>query len=106
MSEERALENLRTLLRIPTVSRSEVGTTEWDAFERFAQTLATLYPAVHASLELERFGHTLLFRWKGAGDGDPSVLMAHYDVVAATDGGWEHDPFEAVVDGEGDGRML
>jgi carboxypeptidase PM20D1 len=32
--------------------------------------------------------------------------MAHYDVVPATDEGWQHPPFGAEVTGEGDARVL
>ena len=95
MPDEPALARLRELLRIPTVSRADADTTDWAAFDAFRDAVARLYPAVHAALELEWFGRTPLYRWRGAGAGAPSVLLAHYDVVAATESGWEHDPFEA-----------
>ena len=110
MSGEPALARLQELLRIPTVSRADVGTTDWPAFDAFRDAVARLYPAVHVALELEWFDRTMLYRWRGAAEGAPSVLMAHYDVVAATDAGWQHEPFDAEisgdVDGESDSRML
>jgi carboxypeptidase PM20D1 len=48
----------------------------------------------------------MLYRWRGDGGGAPSLLLAHYDVVAATESGWQHEPFEAEISGEGDERML
>ena len=106
--DEDAVERFRALLRIPTMSRNDVETTDWAAFDRFADTLPELYPALHAVLERERHGHALLYRWPGTGEsgGAPTVLMAHYDVVPATDEGWTHPPFAAELTGSGDGRLL
>jgi carboxypeptidase PM20D1 len=103
---EAALERFRTLLRIPTMSRNIVDETDWDAFDRFVDTLPQLYPAAHAALERERHGHSLLYRWRGRDDGDPTVLMAHYDVVPATAEGWQHPPFGAELTGDGEAQLL
>lgn len=97
-----ALERFRTLLRIPTMSRNAVEETDWPAFDRFVAALPELYPALHAALEQERHGHSLLYRWRGREDGAPTVLMAHYDVVPATDEGWTHPPFGAELTGSGE----
>src|SRR6185312_3018389 len=97
-----ALERFRTLLRIPTMSRNDVAATEWTVFDRFLDALPALYPALHAALEQERHGHSLLYRWRGRTDAAPTVLMAHYDVVPATDEGWTHPPFAAELTGAGE----
>lgn len=107
MSDERALERFQELLRIPTISRLEESEVQWEHFDRFIAALERLYPRVHRTLERELVaGHSLLFRWAGRYSSEPSVLMAHYDVVAATDEGWEHPPFAAEVTGEGDERTV
>nr|WP_235500388.1 M20/M25/M40 family metallo-hydrolase [Leifsonia sp. Root227] len=106
IDDDAALERFRTLLRIPTMSRNVVDDTDWEAFDRFIAALPELYPALHAGLEREQHGRSLLYRWRGAGDGPPTVLMAHYDVVPATDDGWQHPPFGAELTGDGDGRVL
>jgi carboxypeptidase PM20D1 len=99
--QEQALERFRALVRVPTVSRLDTSLTEWEHFDRFRELLAELYPALHAALTREVVaGHSLLFRWEGAEPGDPAVLMAHYDVVPATDEGWQHPPFAAELHGE------
>ena len=107
MSDEAALARFQTLLRIPTISRYDADAVEWDQFDRFIATLAELYPFVHSRLERERIaGHTLLYRWAGRASTEPAVLMAHYDVVAATDAGWRHPPFGGEVSGSGSDRVI
>lgn len=95
---------LRELVRIPTISRPASGPgprTDTAPFERLIAELPALYPLVHEHLTRERVGgYSLLYRWAGRsadGDSSPTVLMAHYDVVPATDDGWEHPPFAAEV---------
>jgi len=120
-SNDDALEALRQLLRIPTISRPATGPgprTDPAPFEAFIAALPTLFPRVHAALELERVGGdpdhgdpgcALLYRWRGtdaAGAAEPTVLMAHYDVVPATDEGWQHPPFAAEIVGDGDAAVL
>ncbi|TXN31453.1 M20/M25/M40 family metallo-hydrolase [Lacisediminihabitans profunda] len=102
-----ALANLRSLVRIPTVSGQDPADTDWAPFRALVALLPSLYPATHRRLSLEIVAeHSLLYRWKGSTDGPPTVLMAHYDVVPATDEGWEHPPFSADVTGEGDDRVV
>ncbi|MCB5273601.1 Succinyl-diaminopimelate desuccinylase [Arthrobacter sp. SO5] len=100
----RAAAALAQLVQFRTVSsrtRSEVDAGE---FEGFIAALPRLFPAVHATLELERVnGHALLYRWPGTDAGAasrPAVLMAHYDVVPAGDpDGWTRPPFSGHNDG-------
>jgi carboxypeptidase PM20D1 len=112
MDTAASLERFRELVRIPTISLpagNEPPTTDvaWQPFDAFIAAIERLYPSTHATLERETVaGHSLLYRWPGATAGDPIVLMAHYDVVPATDEGWTHPPFAAVVDGEGEDAVL
>lgn len=93
-----AISNLATLVKIPTVSRLDNDGTDWNQFTKFRAKLRELYPECHKALDLELVDNsTLLFRWRGKSDGQPAVLMAHYDVVPATVEGWEHPPFGATL---------
>lgn len=104
MDSEAAVERLRALIRVPTVSRTERERQDADAFARFPALLAEFYPRVHATLELERVGDVgLLYRWPGAERGDAVILMAHWDVVPADESGWTHEPFDADVSTDSDG---
>jgi carboxypeptidase PM20D1 len=101
------LGRFQALLRFPTISQPDEAALDVAAFEGFAAALPGLYPALHAALEREVVAdHSLLYRWRGASDSSPAVLMAHYDVVPATDDGWQHPPFAAVTTGEGAERVL
>jgi len=95
-----AIERFRTLLRIPTVSRLDAHETDWSVFDRFAEALPRLYPAVHSVTTREFVAErSMLYRWAGASAENPTVLMAHYDVVPVGDEPWEHPPFDAVLEG-------
>lgn len=107
MTGERSVERFREALRIPTISRLDESLVDFDEFDRFIRTLELLYPLVHATLERELVeGHSLLYRWAGRDATEPVVLMAHYDVVSATDRGWEHPPFEAHLVGIGEDATI
>lgn len=106
--DARAVERLAALVRIPTISRPAEGPgprRDPEPFEHFIAALPTLYPRVHEHLTRERVGEAaLLYRWAGsdpAAATAPTVLMAHYDVVPATDEGWQHPPFAAVITDNG-----
>lgn len=107
MSDDAAIARFQTLLRIPTISRPGGAGVEWDQFDRFISMLSQLYPHVHAKLERERVaGHSLLFRWAGKAATEPTVLMAHYDVVVATEAGWRHPPFAGELSGSGEEQLI
>ncbi len=93
-----AVEALRALVRCRTVSRYTEAEEESEEFERLISLLPTLYPQVAAHCPLLRFpGRALLYRWEGRERGAATVLMAHYDVVPADGEGWQHPPFEGVL---------
>ena len=107
MPHPAAVTRFQSLLRIPTISRNDPQATDWDQFDVFLTTLAELYPLAHTRLEREVVeGYSLLFRWNGRASTEPAVLMAHYDVVAATDEGWDHPPFAAELTGTGEEELI
>lgn len=87
-------ERLARMIRVQTVA--DRGT---EPFEQFVALLEELYPMLHAHLERERItDRGLLFRWRGATNEEPIVLMAHYDVVPANVDEWGEDPFDGRID--------
>jgi carboxypeptidase PM20D1 len=107
-----AAERFLTLLRIPTVSRSDPSLVDAAVFAAFRSTLAELYPLAHARLELDLVASddgaiSLLYRWPGQGTGRPTVLLAHHDVVPADEPSqWTHPPFEPAIVGTGPERRI
>lgn len=102
MQNEAAVERFRELLRIPTVSYADTDLVDDAQFDAFHDAMARLYPRTHETLEREVItGHALLYRWRGAGSDDPTVLMAHQDVVPVVAEEWDHEPFAAELVGEG-----
>jgi carboxypeptidase PM20D1 len=107
MTTDRAIANLQELIRIPTVAPNDAEDPNWSPFETFRARLETIYPLVHSTLQREFVGgHSMLFRWAGRSSERPVVLMAHYDVVPATDEGWDHPPFSAELVGDGAEQLI
>ena len=101
------LANLQALVRLPTISRPDPKDTDWAPFRAFVNLLPILYPATHGALDREIVNdYSMLYRWKGRTDGPPTVLMAHFDVVSATEEGWTHPPFAATLVGEEDEELI
>ena len=93
--DDAAVEALRALIRIPTVSDWEREREDRAAFEALLAELRSRFPRLHGTCEVERIaGDALLVRWPGRTQEAPVVLMAHLDVVPVGDPeAWTHPPF-------------
>jgi carboxypeptidase PM20D1 len=100
-----AAERLAGAVRIPTISHSERGETDFETFSTLHRYLAASFPRVHATLLRETVNeHSLLYTWPGTDRTlKPVLLMGHLDVVPvepATEGKWQQRPFSgAIADG-------
>ncbi len=93
------IERLRTLVRFKTVSYRDPSLEDDAEFEGLINALPTLYPKVFSVCEFTRLpDRALLFRWKGREEGEPAVLMAHYDVVPVHKEGWSKPAFDAILE--------
>lgn len=106
LNDKKIVEDMQELIRCKTISYNDESLVDQAEFEKFQQLLPKLYPKVHEVCTLHHIGvNGLLYQWKGQQEGDPTVLMAHYDVVPVEEGEWERDPFAAeLIDGELWGR--
>ena len=96
---EEAIRNLAALIRCRTVSYEDPALEEDEEFEKLISLLPELYPHVLGTCTLQRFpGRGLLFHWKGKNQGQPAVLMAHYDVVPVEEEHWHKPAFDAVIE--------
>ena len=94
-----AVAALSQLVRCKTVSYHD-HTLEDDAeFQKLIALLPSLYPRVFDVCSFNQLpDRALLLRWHGKKQGDPAVLMAHYDVVPVNEGLWLKPPFAAVLE--------
>lgn len=98
-SLDKAVENLRTLVRFKTVSFKDSKDEDDAEFEKLINSLPELYPNVFKTCTFTQLpDRALLFKWEGKQKGDPAVLMAHYDVVPVDETGWDKPPFEAILE--------
>ena len=96
---DKAVENLRTLIRFKTVSNTDPQLEDDAEFQKLIDKLPELYPHVFEACKFERMpDRGLLFTWEGKQHSEPSVLMAHYDVVPVDESGWSKPPFEAILE--------
>ncbi|MDD3411435.1 MAG: M20/M25/M40 family metallo-hydrolase [Eubacteriales bacterium] len=90
--------HLQAMIQIPTVSSTDWSQVDSAQFTAFQALLRRLYPTVFAKCQFEIIGRNgLLFRWKGRSAEQPSVLMAHYDVVPANAEEWSEPPFSGLI---------
>jgi carboxypeptidase PM20D1 len=99
---EEAARRLGMALRCPTLSWSDPGQFDREAFADLHRTLEEAFPRVHGQLKREHVGElSLLYTWTGLEpDLRPILLMAHQDVVPiapGTAGDWTYPPFAGEV---------
>ena len=96
---DRAVSNLQTLVRYRTISYRDRSLEDDAQFEGMIERLPSLYPNVYKVCTLTRLpDRALLYRWAGKSAQEPTVLMAHYDVVPVNEEAWEKPPFDAILE--------
>ena len=97
--KDAAVDALAQLVRCKTVSYNDHAMEDEGEFRKLIALLPELYPQVLRVCSFQQLpDRALLFRWRGKGEGDPAVLMAHYDVVPVNEEKWEKPPFAAVIE--------
>lgn len=96
---DKAIENLRELVRCKTVSYKDRSLEDDAEFQKLIAKLPYLYPNVFSVCEYNELeDRALLFKWNGKNHSEPTVLMAHYDVVPVDESGWEKPAFDAILE--------
>ncbi len=89
---------LSEAIRCKTVTPDALGGADFYEFDKLRRCLEAAYPRVHASLSRETVeGYSLLYHWKGSRPKNAIALLAHQDVVPASESGWKHPPFEGEI---------
>ena len=97
--KDKAVEALAELIKCRTISYYDKSMEDDAEFEKLIGLLPKLYPNVMAKCQFSQLpDRALLFRWKGKNDGQPAVLMAHYDVVPVNEKEWDKPAFEAIIE--------
>lgn len=97
----KAVEHLQRLIRCRTVSYRDKAMEDEKPFAELEALLPELFPHVYAQCGFEKLGpRSLLFHWKGKSEGEPAVLMAHYDVVPVNEDAWAKPAFDGVIEND------
>ena len=96
---EKVVSNLQKLVRCKTVSRASHDLEDEAEFQKLIDLLPELYPNVYGTCTLTKMeDRGLLYCWKGKNQGNPAVLMAHYDVVPVVEENWTKPAFEGLIE--------
>ena len=97
--KDSVIEALQKLIRCKTVSYYDRSLEDNAEFEKLIAMLPSLYPEVFRVCEFKQLpDRALLFRWEGKAHDEPSVMMAHYDVVPVEADNWKKPPFDAIIE--------
>ena len=97
--KDAAVSSLAELVKCKTISYNDHSLEDDAEFEKLIALLPSLYPRVFDVCSIRQLpDRALLFRWPGKKDHEPTVLMAHYDVVPVNEEKWEKPPFAAILE--------
>ncbi len=98
---QKAIDDLQAMIRCKTVSDRDPAKEDEAEFQKLYDLLPGMFPNVYKTCTLHRPDpRALLFHWKGREEGDPTVLMAHYDVVSVEEANWQKPPFEGIIEND------
>lgn len=99
VNKEKIIRDMVDMIRCRTVSNRDESMVDRAEFEKFLELIEERFPLVHEKGCPKRIGDTgMLFRIAGEKSTDPTVLMAHYDVVPAEEDAWEKPAFEGIIE--------
>ena len=97
--KEKAVNNLQELVKCKTISRIDHVGEDDAEFDKLIAKLPEMFPNVYAKCELKTFpDRALLYKFEGKNHDNPSVFMAHYDVVPVNEEDWQKPPFEGIIE--------
>ena len=97
MSYSHAVESLSKLITFKTISDRYNPKANIEEFIALKNYIRERYPKLFQIATYEEIGNSgILFSINGKSSDNPSVLMAHYDVVPVTEN-WKVDPFGGII---------
>ena len=98
---KKALDGFCELIKCKTVSYHDSSLEDDKEFQKLISLLPSLFPNVFKACEYSELpDRALLFKWKGKSDGEPAILMAHYDVVPVDEEKWDKPAFDAIIEND------
>lgn len=99
IDRQKVIDDFVKLIQCRTVSFADHSREDEKEFDRLRGLLPKLYPNVFKVCTYERIERTgLLLKWPGKSDAEPTVLMAHYDVVPVNEDQWDKPPFDGIIE--------
>jgi len=99
LNKEKIVADMVDMIRCKTVSYRDESLIDRKEFEKFESLLAERFPHVYQACTFQKIGKTgLMYHLKGKNSKEPSVFMAHYDVVPILESGWDKPAFEGLVE--------
>jgi len=95
----KAVSALQALVKCRTVSYHDPAKEDDAEFANLVALLPGLYPHVFGVCSMQKMpDRGLLFKWPGKDSSEPSVMMAHYDVVPVNEELWEKPAFDGIIE--------
>ena len=99
LNKTKIIEDMADMIRCKTVSYRDEAMIDRAEFAKFEALLRERFPNIYKSCDFQKIGKTgLMYHLKGKSDAEPSVFMAHYDVVPVLESGWDKPAFDAVIE--------
>ena len=99
VNEEKVITDMVNMIRCKTVSNREEALVDRNEFVKFEKLMEERFPNIYKCCEFTKIGKTgLLYCLKGKSDKNPSVCMAHYDVVPVEEEGWSKPAFDGLIE--------
>jgi carboxypeptidase PM20D1 len=99
IDKNQAAQRLAGSTKFKTVFNEDISQVDYEPFAKQQEYLKQSFPLVYSNLEVKVINdYGLLYMWKGSDpQKKPVLLLAHQDVVPATDEGWTYPPFSGTI---------